>query len=253
MVEILEVRTENPSTKTFVLDKRMDAKAGQFVMLWLPGVGEKPMALSKLDGDIEITVKERGPFTKKFCRLEKGSLVGIRGPYGDGYFRIDGKRPCIVAGGMGIVPLIYLVEKFGEKATLILGAKTKEELLFLDRIKKSGVNLRVSTDDGSLGEKCLCSELFDREVEGKKFDQIYCCGPEPMMKIIAKIAVKKGILCQLSLERWIKCGIGICGSCALDPLGLLVCKDGPVFQADQLTGTEFGHYRRSASGGRIDL
>jgi len=252
MVKILEVRKENPSTKTLVLNIKLDSKPGQFVMLWLPDAGEKPFGISRLEGNIEITVKDVGKFTKELCKAKKGFLVGIRGPYGNGY-ELRGDNPCIIGGGVGLAPLMPIIEHFGKKATVVQGVKTKNDILFTDRIKKSGASLHIATDDGSLGEKCFCPELFDRILSGKKFDQVYCCGPEIMMSKVGEISMKEKILCQLSLERWMKCGFGLCGSCSLDPSGLLVCKDGPVFTAKQLQGTEFGSYARDSAGSKINL
>ncbi len=251
-IKILDVRKENPSTKTLVLNISLDFRPGQFIMLWLPSVGEKPFTPSRVDGNLEITVKGVGPFTRNLCRIKKGSLVGIRGPYGRGY-EIKGNMPCIIGGGVGIAPLMPLIEEFGKKATVIHGAKTKKELLFIDRIRNSGASLHLTTDDGSGGERCFPDELFERILEDREFDQIYCCGPEIMMSKVADISLKEKIPCQLSLERWMKCGFGLCGSCSIGPHGLLVCKDGPVFTAQQLVGTEFGRYSRDSAGSKIDL
>jgi len=265
IVKVLEVREENLSTKTLVLDKELDSRPGQFLMVWLPGVGEKPFSLSRLN-PVEITVKSVGPFTKKLCKVKKGALIGIRGPYGNGY-TLTGNTPCIIGGGVGISPLMPIIEGLGKRATVIHGAKTKNELLFIDRIQRSGAFLQIATDDGSSGEKCFCPELFERILSGEdrilsdndgipsanEFEQIYCCGPEPMMSKVAEISIRERIPCQLSLERWMKCGFGICGSCSLDPSGLLVCKDGPVFTAQQLVGTEFGKYLRDSAGSKINL
>jgi len=252
MVKILEVRKENPSTKTLVLDTTLDSAPGQFVMLWLPDAGEKPFGISRLEGSIEITVKDVGPFTKELVKAKAGSLLGIRGPYGNGY-EMKGKKPCIIGGGVGLAPLMPIIEHLGKKATVVQGVKTKNDILFTDRIEKSGASLHIATDDGSLGEKCFCPELFEKILTGKKFDQVYCCGPEIMMSKVMEICLREKIHCQLSLERWMKCGFGLCGSCSLDPSGLLVCKDGPVFTAEQLQGTEFGSYARDSAGSKISL
>ncbi|HDI72584.1 MAG TPA: dihydroorotate dehydrogenase electron transfer subunit [Candidatus Altiarchaeales archaeon] len=258
MVKVLEVKEETPSVSTIVLEKKVKAKYGQFFMLWIPDVGEKPYTFSRLDDNLEITVKRVGPFSEKMCSLKKGDLIGIRGPYGGGYFNLTGKDICIIAGGVGIAPLMPLIENQRESErernfTVIFGANTKDELLFVDRIKKTDVELIITTDDGSAGEKCPCHEVLSRITKKRRFDQILCCGPEPMMKEILEIAIKEKIPCQLSLERYMKCGIGICGSCSLDPSGLLVCKDGPVFSAEKLINSEFGKYRRDASGSRAYL
>jgi dihydroorotate dehydrogenase electron transfer subunit len=251
-VKILEVRKETPSVNTLVLDKMVAPRFGQFFMVWIPGVGEKPYACSKCRTDMEITVKHVGPFSEKFQKLKIGDLVGIRGPYGEGHFAPKGRKQCFIAGGLGIVPLINMIEhlKKPKDATVILGAKNKEELIFVDRIKKTGAKLFIVTDDGSAGEKAFPHEVFEELVEREGFDSAYCCGPEVMMKAVLDIALRERIPAQFSLERFMKCGIGICGSCALDPSGLLVCKDGPVFDSDALKDSEFGKYGRDASGSK---
>ncbi|MBU4342108.1 MAG: dihydroorotate dehydrogenase electron transfer subunit [Candidatus Altiarchaeota archaeon] len=251
-VKILDVRKENPSTNTLVLDIVLDSEPGQFVMVWLPSIGEKPFGISRLEGSIEITVKDVGPFTRELCKAKKGSFVGVRGPYGNGY-ELKGDSPCIIGGGVGLAPLMPIIERLGKKATVIQGVKTKNDILFTDRIEKSGASLHIATDDGSHGEKCFCHELFEKILLEKEFGQVYCCGPEIMMSEVMKISLAKKIPCQLSLERWMKCGFGLCGSCSLDPSGLLVCKDGPVFTAEQLQGTEFGSYARDSAGSKINI
>jgi len=256
MVKILGIRVETPTVKTLILDKKIQAKPGQFAMLWIPNVDEKPFSFSKLNGNLEITVKEVGPFTQKLFSLGKGDLVGIRGPYGNGYFRIKGEKICVIAGGVGLAPLMPLIDEILKRKielTLIHGASTKKELLWMDRLKSGKIDLILATDDGTCGEKGSVCDIFENLVKRKRFDQIYTCGPESMMKRVADISLKEKIPCQLSLERYMKCGLGICGQCCIDPLGLRVCKDGPVFTAKELRGTEFGKYKRNASGSRCNL
>jgi dihydroorotate dehydrogenase electron transfer subunit len=257
-VKILEVRKETPTVNTLVLEKKCGSvDFGQFFMVWVPGVGEKPYACSRHSASgMEITVKHAGPFSEKLQNLKKGDLVGVRGPYGNGRFTTKGKNPCFVAGGLGIVPLIPLIESLkgsAKKATVIMGAKTRDELVFAARVKKAGADLRIVTDDGSAGEKAFPHQLLAGLIKEKKTDQLYCCGPEVMMREVLKISQENKIPAQFSLERYMKCGIGLCGSCALDPSGLLVCKDGPVFDAEIIKDTEFGKYRRDASGSKIKI
>jgi dihydroorotate dehydrogenase electron transfer subunit len=256
IVRVLEVRRETPSVCTLVLDKKVRPQYGQFFMLWIPGVGEKPYACSRFGGNMEVTVKKAGPFSERLSAIKKGDLVGIRGPYGEGHFRVEGKRLCFIAGGLGIVPLIPVLEGMrdaAKSACVILGAKTEKELVCVDRIKKTGAELFIATDDGSAGDKGFCHEVFLKTLEKKNFDQVLCCGPEAMMYQVLDTVLEKKIPAQFSLERYMKCGIGICGSCALDPMGVLVCRDGPVFRAEQLRGTEFGKHRRDAAGSKTKV
>jgi len=253
IVKILEVRREARDIKTFVLDKRLNARPGQFCMIWIPDVGEKPFTFSKLDGNIEIMVRKVGEFTERLFSMDKGDVIGIRGPYGNG-FKLEGRNICVVAGGIGIAPLIPLVDiaKKNGDLLLLLGFRTKSEIIGMDRFKDKNIEVIIATDDGSFGiEGSVCNVLEDLLME-RRFDSIYSCGPELMMRRVMDLSLRYKIPCQLSLERYIKCGIGICGSCCLEN-GLLVCKDGPVFNAVDLRNTEFGAYKRDSSGSKVNF
>lgn len=238
IVTIKKVVKENPKVKTFFFDKKIKALPGQFVMAWLPGVDEKPFALSYNDA---ITVERKGVFTKKIFNLKKGSKIGIRGPYGNG-FNIK-KNVLVVAGGLGIACLAGLIDK-SKGSEIILGAKSKKELLFVKRFKKAN----IATDNGSWGFKGFVTDLMQEILKKKKFKVVYTCGPEIMMQKVFEICEKKKIECQVSLERYMKCGgMGVCGSCAIN--GKLVCKDGPVFNSKQLRIMgDFGKYAHLKTG-----
>ncbi|MEA1925392.1 MAG: dihydroorotate dehydrogenase electron transfer subunit [Candidatus Altiarchaeota archaeon] len=255
MSEISGIRDVNPKVKTFTLDKRIDARPGQFCMLWIPREGEKPFGFSRLDGDIQIMVQRVGSFTENMFTLEEGDLVGFRGPYGEGHFRLEGKSICVVAGGVGIAPLLPFIDEAlaaGREVTVIHGAKTGEELVPLEERLGSKVSLHLTTDDGSCGRKGTTCDVLEELVD-EGVDQICTCGPEVMMKRVMDIALERKIFCQLTLERHIKCGIGVCGHCSMDDSGLMVCRDGPVFEAGQLKNSEFGQYRRDKAGAVVDL
>ncbi|GFO96029.1 dihydroorotate dehydrogenase electron transfer subunit [groundwater metagenome] len=239
---ITKVVEETPTIRTFFFDTSFEPIPGQFVMVWIRGVDEIPMALSYENA---ITVQKVGTATSALFDLEECDSVGIRGPFGNG-FDIKKGRVLLVAGGVGAAPLSPLAEKAGAsgaKITTFLGAKTKEELLFKKRFEALG-DVQIATDDGSEGKHGYVTQLLDNV---KNYAQIYCCGPEPMMKkVLDKVTPSKA---QFSLHRYIKCGIGICGACCVD--GLRVCKDGPVFSGDVLKRTEFGVYRRNECGERV--
>jgi len=227
-----------------VLDKKIKPLAGQFVMVWLPGIDEKPFALSY---DNAVTVERKGVFTKKMFELKKGDRIGVRGPYGNG-FKLK-NNALVVAGGLGIASLARLVERL-KNPEIILGAKTKEELLFAKRFRKK--KLHIATDDGSIGFKGFATELMQEILKKKRFRAVYTCGPEIMMKKIFELCEKKKIECYASLERYIKCGFGVCGACACGDQ--LVCKDGPVFNSKQLRKMEdFGSYSRPKDGKKVSL
>jgi dihydroorotate dehydrogenase electron transfer subunit len=239
---IRKVVEETPTIRTFFFDTSFELIPGQFVMVWIRGVDEIPMALSYENA---ITVQKVGHATSALFELGECDSVGIRGPFGKG-FDVRKGRILLISGGVGAAPLAPLAEKAGAagaKITTLLGAKTKEELLFMKRFEAVG-EVRVATDDGSEGKHGYVTQLLDHE---KKYDQIYCCGPEIMMKkVLDKVTPSKA---QFSLHRYIKCGLGICGACCVD--GLRVCKDGPVFSGDIINKTEFGVYRRNECGERV--
>jgi dihydroorotate dehydrogenase electron transfer subunit len=241
-VSITKVADETPTIRTFFFDTSFESIPGQFVMVWIRGVDEIPMALSYENA---ITVQKVGPATSALFELDECDSLGIRGPYGNG-FEIRTGHILLVAGGVGAAPLAPLAEKAcdeGAKVTTLLGAKTKDELLFRERFAAAG-EVRVATDDGSEGKHGYVTQLLD---EAKNYSQIYCCGPEIMMKkVLDKVPPSRA---QFSLHRYIKCGLGICGACCVD--GLRVCKDGPVFSGDVLKNTEFGVYRRNECGERV--
>ncbi|MCE8422994.1 MAG: dihydroorotate dehydrogenase electron transfer subunit [Candidatus Methanoperedens sp.] len=239
---ITEVVDETPTIKTFFFDKTLDSIPGQFVMIWIRGVDEIPMALSYGNA---ITVQKVGPATSALFGFEVGDSIGIRGPFGNG-FDINKGNILLIAGGVGAAPIAPLAEKAGSmgiSVTTLLGAKKKDELLFKERFLAAG-ELKIATDDGTAGIHGYVTQLMDGP---EKYDEICCCGPEIMMKkVLDKVPPE---IAQFSLHRYIKCGLGICGACCVD--GLRVCKDGPVFQGDVLKRTEFGVYRRNDCGEKV--
>jgi len=238
MLIIREHIDETPSIKTIRFTETLKARPGQFVMAWVPGVDEFPMSVSYAGRKFGMTYQVVGDGTKALARLRTGDIVGIRGPYGKG-FEIKGRKILVVAGGTGMAALGPLIEDAKARkcsVDLVLGARTSKELLFETRATKAGASVHVSTDDGSKGFKGLASELAESVLEEGKFDLICACGPEKMIVSLLRVAKKKRTGMQASLERIMKCGIGICDSCALD--GRHVCKDGPVFDDAQLGAFE---------------
>ncbi|MBC7086314.1 MAG: dihydroorotate dehydrogenase electron transfer subunit [Methanomethylovorans sp.] len=248
--KITKIVAETPSTRTFFFDYSFEyAGIGQFVMVWIRGVDEIPMALSYKNA---ITVQKVGDATSRLFEIEEGGFVGLRGPFGKG-FTIPKKRENIllIAGGVGAAPLASLAEKaFSEYSyvTIILGARNVDELLFMNRFLQCG-HVYITTDDGSAHRCGFVTDVLE-ELDVSVYDRIYICGPEMMMKKVFDILEKEQALdrAEFSLHRYFKCGIGICGACCMDETGLRVCKDGPVFNGKDLMDTEFGKYARDASG-----
>ncbi|OKY79061.1 MAG: NAD(P)H-flavin reductase Mcr1 [Candidatus Methanohalarchaeum thermophilum] len=240
---IKRVEQEAPDIKRFVFDEVIDAEPGQFLMIWVKGVDEIPMSPSSID-PLEITVRRVGEATKSMFKLEEGDYLGIRGPYGSS-FSVNGEKILIVGGGVGIAPLLPLAKEARDHDLSIgLGALNSDELIYLDELEGYG-DVFVSTEDGSSGYEGYITEAIE---EINKYDSLYACGPEPMLYNLFKQVRETDIYAEFSLHRYIKCGVGICGSCCMDPDGTRLCVDGPIFSKEELVDTEFGEYRRDSSG-----
>lgn len=254
MLRIVEHRSESPSIRTMRLDGSIDGVPGQFVMVWVPGVDEFPMSVSYFGDRLGVTYQVVGEGTRALAKVPEGGLVGIRGPYGKG-FEIDGKRILVIAGGVGIAPTAPLVEAAvaeGATVDLVLGARTASELVFEDRCSDAGANVTVSTDDGSKGHAGFVTSLAPSVMDAGRHDSVYTCGPERMIAAVAALCKARGLPMQASVERIMKCGIGVCDSCALD--GKHVCTDGPVFSLGELERfKEFGRTRLDRTGRKTDI
>ncbi len=240
-VESVERDSEITYTIRFRDEACSKAEPGQFVMIWVPSENECPMSLSEIGTPAAITVRPVGRATKKLCEKKEGETIWVRGPYGRG-FTIRGDSNLLIGGGTGIAPLMPLAEKLvksGRRITLILAGQTANTIPLLSRsrrLEKQGVKLIYVTEDGSLGFKGVATDPLDSLLKERRFDQIYTCGPEEMIKKVYQIASANRIPIQASLERYIKCGINLCGSCAIGRY--LVCSDGPVFHENQLKDLE---------------
>lgn len=248
IIKVLEKRKEAEGIFTIRLDKRICAQPGQFVMLWLPDIGEKPFSMSSIKDFVEITFDIKGEFTKALSKVGVGDEIGMRGPYGKGWRLNGGEKILVVAGGLGLAPLMPVLES--KTCGLVYGTRSKAYIKFKERLEKACPDVIYTTDDGSFGKHCYACDVLDVAIENGDYDMVLTCGPEIFMKKVVDICLDKGIRCQASLERFMKCGIGICGSCVIDKGGLRVCRDGPVFFAEQLKDSEFGQYHRDASGAK---
>lgn len=216
------------------------------------GVSGKPVGL-------DIVYLVLGKMTTRLAGLLPGTELDVWGPLGNGFSSQDSGHLVMVAGGIGQTPFPALAqEAFGrrsygdpprsvaavQRVTLCYGARSSDYLADIDRFEHLGVDVRVSTDDGTAGHKGLVTDLVKDVLSEKKADEqirIVCCGPEPMMESVAAIAAQSDISCQVSLETPMACGIGICFSCVTrvrDATGewdyKRTCVDGPVFEASQI-------------------
>jgi len=247
VVKIEKIKDETPTIKTFFFKDNSEPEPGQFYMIWIPGVDEFPMSISYIGDEKAFTVKRIGKGTTAMHKLKEGDKLWIRGPYGKGFEMEDGYA-LIIGGGSGMATLGPLIEKV--KGDVIIAARTKDELLFVDRFKDR--NVYIATDDGSAGFKGYATELAREMIKSKDYSIIYTCGPEIMMRKIIDMGIERGIKVQASLERLMKCGIGICDSCSIN--GYRVCVDGPVFSEKELVKMQdLGRYKRDKAGRRVTL
>jgi len=260
---IERVVDETPTVRTLyfhdsVLD---DVLPGQFAMVWIPGVNELPMSVmvGKDHNEVGFTVRKRGESSTALYNLKVGDIIGVRGPYGNSFDIKADNTILLIGGGTGLVPLMRLISYAGvlsdytvSEITVLMGSRTKEEVFFEKVAKEltpkdSHVKVISVTEDGSYGEKGYVTDVLEKLLEENTYDAIYTCGPELMMYKVVKLANEKGIFVQASLERMMKCGVGICGSCCVNED--LVCRDGTIFDGQHLAkSSEFGHFQRTKSG-----
>ena len=250
MLEISEVMQEGKDQKSFFFNHPINCKPGQFVMVWAPGLDEKPMAVSYWKkNEFAFTSKAIGKFTDSIDKLKKGDMVGIRGPYGNCF--TPKQNACVVGGGVGMASVSTLIDAL-KNPVIINGARSKEYLIYLKRYKSK--NMIAATDDGSYGRKGFTTDVLNEILSNKKnrIKIVYTCGQEMMMKKVLGICNKHKIQCEASLERYMACGFGICGKCMINDK--ICCIDGPVFNSKQLSKMpEFGNFARLKSGRKVTI
>jgi dihydroorotate dehydrogenase electron transfer subunit len=235
-----------------------EAKPGQFVMVRPIKSGEpllpRPFSIHRLKGDqVELLFKVVGLGTRQLAGLKKGDLLEVRGPLGRGFDFSADQKPILVAGGMGVAPLLFLAETWKQSREknhkgalrIFLGARNKAEILCLKEFERAGAEIFAATEDGSLGRKGLVTRLLTTTLKDVSPDQtLFVCGPKPMLKTVRNWAVQKGISCQLSLETHMACGLGACLGCVVarkkgkEIAYVNVCQEGPVFQAQEVLWDE---------------
>jgi len=248
MAEVIEVIEETPTIKTVVLTPKppIEFKAGQFVQLTFPGMGEAPFTPSSSPYDperLEVTILRTGRVTEALHKVKAGDHLGVRGPFGKGYTidELKGKDVLVVGGGVGLAPLRALIlalfhdiEKI-KRVVILYGARTPEELLYRGSYKEWGdrkkVDLRLTVDreaPGWSGHTGVVTTLFDEMDVDIPNAIAVSCGPEIMLKFVTLGLLEKGFKAEqiyLSMNRRMSCGIGKCGRCNIGPYYL--CKDGP--------------------------
>ena len=247
--ELVEITTETPTIKTVRLapEEPVPFRAGQFVQLTVPGLGEAPFTPSsdpRVADRLEISILKTGAVTDRLHEMKPGAGLGLRGPFGKGYplEKLAGQEVVLVGGGVGLAPLRALIyallaepEKY-KRIVILYGARTPAELSFRKQYEEwarpKNVTVKTTIDvahpdwDGHVG---LVTTLID-ELKGVDTSKAYAvsCGPEIMLKFVTLKLLEKGFGDEhiyLSMNRRMSCGVGKCGRCNIGPYYL--CKDGP--------------------------
>lgn len=248
--KVKRVMKENYRVNTIEIDKRLDALPGQFLMVWVPGEGERPMSIGNSD-PLTISVAGVGKVSTDICALKEGDVISFRGPFGNPFSIPEGcKEILCIGGGYGVVPMYFLsrmAKEIGVDAYSVIGGRSASDIIWEKQLFATSKEVFITTDDGSRGREGTVMVEVEEVINKRRFGCVYACGPEKMMAAVAKLCKEQEVPCQVSVERYMKCGVGVCGSCAIG--GKLACIDGPVFTGEEaLAFKEFGKVRRDASG-----
>lgn len=220
-----------------------DIVAGQFVEVRAPQSANvllrRPISINYVDKEKKemwLMVQEVGSGTIELGKVKPGETVNVVYPLGNGFCPEGDTNPLIIGGGVGVAPILALASEMkakGMKPTILLGARTKADLLERDLFEQMG-DVYVTTEDGSDGDKGFVTQ--HSILKEKKFDAVYCCGPTPMMKAVGRWAKEEKLKCKLSLENKMACGLGACLCCVEDTKkgNVCVCAEGPVFDLEEL-------------------
>lgn len=217
------------------------AQPGQFVQMRVPHgpyILRRPIGVGSVDkkaGKVTLFYRVVGKGTKVFSELMNGETINLLGPLGHG-FDLAAEHPLIVGGGMGLSPVLFYAASMLGRADVLMSGKTKAELFWREIYAPYVQNIFCTTDDGSFGTRGFPTVALPDILAEHSYDLIVVCGPEIMMRGVAKIAKQHGIRCEVSMEKRMGCGLGACLSCSIDTTKgrKKVCKDGPVFNAEEV-------------------
>ena len=221
----------------------MIARPGQFVQVRLPSnefTLRRPFGVAALnEGQIDMFYRVVGRGTEYLTNLQTGDVINLLGALGNGFNLIDGKV-LLVGGGLGLAPLIFTASELRDVDVLIGGKNSAEAKLWQSEFESLVDKLFIATDDGSAGVHGFVTDLLPKVLSANNYKAILTCGPEIMMKRVAALAKENNIPCQVSLEKRMGCGLGACLSCSIDTVNgrRKICKDGPVFNAEEVFYTQ---------------
>ena len=224
-----------------------EVEPGQFVNIkcsdGYDALLRRPISVFYAQGDVmEIVYQIKGKGTSLLSKFSVGGTISLVGPLGKGFnTTVTNSRIAVVGGGIGIFPLYYLLAKLKncEKYSYI-GFRNKESVIFENEFTNASI-FSISTDDGSYGLKGLVTVPFEERLK-QGLDQVYTCGPQPMIEKVVKLCHQYGVKCQVSMEQRMCCGVGACAVCVCKATSnnedkweyLKVCKNGPIFESTQL-------------------
>lgn len=223
-----------------------NAHIGQFVQIKAEGyMLRRPISICSVDkenGTMRLVFEVRGNGTDKISELNKGDLMDVIAPLGNGFtvpVKKDG-RVIVVGGGIGTPPLLDIAKLYGDKCTAILGFRSFDKIILDKDYAKTGANVIVCTDDGSTGVHGTVAQPLADELAMGDVAAVYACGPTPMLKAVVTAAKQAGVYSEVSLEQRMGCGVGACVVCACTVIRdgeekvVRVCKDGPVFSGEEV-------------------
>ena len=247
---VVEMTPINPTTYWMVLEvgnmvEELGLRAGQFLHVAC-GEGNllrRPISVALAYPDepedtATLIFEVKGEGTRWLAQRQVGDTVDVLGPLGNGFAVENGGRYLLVGGGIGTPPLLGYAEAFHENAVAVLGFRSADRAILVDRYREACKEVYLCMDDGSAGRHGFVdAQVRDILEKDKSFTAILACGPKPMLKSVAKAATEYGVPCQVSMEERMACGVGACLGCALqmaDGTMKHVCKDGPVFSAEEV-------------------
>ncbi len=220
---------------------------GQFVMISIPGNRtflRRPFGIACMENNgLEICYKVVGKGTQALNQLQVGQSLDIIAPLGNGFNIDSNSTPLLIAGGYGIAPIFALAMKLiacNKQPIVYYGVQTKSDLVYYDEMIHSGIDVRITTDDGSCGARGLITQVLEGDLETQQSSELFACGPHGLLKAVAQLASSYDLPAQVSTEEYMACGIGVCMGCVCqmnDHTYKRTCHDGPVFDAKELLWT----------------
>lgn len=213
-------------------------KCGEGLLLRRP-ISIQSWLGTRMGGTITVVFEAKGEGTRWLAQRQVGDTLDVLGPLGNGFRTTPGPY-LLVGGGIGVPPLYACACYTGCSSTAVLGFRSKDRAILLDEFDSACIDVQIATDDGSLGYHGFVDALVRQELakeQARPYLGVLACGPKPMLKNVANVAAEFNVPCQVSMEERMGCGVGACLVCAVamrDGTVKHVCKDGPVFDAEEV-------------------